>query len=63
MYLYTKLKNYYDEVFLIRSNDDFNLIEYEVVISEIREMCYERLVNILSKYIQQLELYSSAITL
>eukprot|EP00800_Vazella_pourtalesii_P014451 TRINITY_DN3671_c0_g1_i5.p1 TRINITY_DN3671_c0_g1~~TRINITY_DN3671_c0_g1_i5.p1 ORF type:complete len:1856 (-),score=445.08 TRINITY_DN3671_c0_g1_i5:392-5959(-) len=52
---YTKLKHHYDEVFLIRSNDDFNLIEFEEVMSEIQEMWDERLVNILSKYIQQLE--------
>ena len=36
IFRYTKLKDHYDEVFLIRSNDDFNLIEFEDVMSESR---------------------------
>ena len=51
----TKLKAHYDEVFLIRSNDDFNLDEFEGVMSEIQETWYFQLGDMLSKYIEQLE--------
>ena len=52
---YTKLKAHYGEVFLIRSNDDFNLVEFEEVMSEIQEIWDLQLEDMLSKYIQQLE--------
>ena len=52
---YTKLKAHYDEVFLIRSNDDFNLDEFEGVMSEIQETWDFQLGDMLSKYIEQLE--------
>ena len=55
IFRYSKLKDHYDEVFLIRSDDDFNLIAFEDVMSDIQEMWDARLENILSKYIQQLE--------
>ena len=54
IFRYSKLKDHYHEVFLIRSDDDFNLIEFEDAMSEI-QMWDARLENILSKYIQQLE--------